>query len=518
MSAKRLLMRQLRAIFQLKFEHRHPNRAIARACGVGVGTVSEYVRRALEAGLGWPLPEGMDDRQLEERLFPPPASVGAPRVLPDLAGIHEELRRPGVTLQLLWLEYFECHPGGYRYSQFCELYRRFARRLSPTMRQIHRAGEKVFIDFSGKRPHLVERKTGEAIDVELFVAVLGASSYTYAEVVPSQELRHWVGAHVRMLEFFGGCPGALVPDNIKSGIHAPCRYEPVPNRTYGELAAHYGAAVIPARPYRARDKAKVEVGVQVAQRWILAVLRNRTFFSLAEMNEAIREKLADLNNRLMKHLGASRRELFERLDRPALRLLPPNRFEMAEWKSCGVNIDYHVEIGHNYYSVPYQLVGERVEARATTSMVEVFFKSRRVASHRRLSGRGQYATIPEHRPASHRAHAEWSPSRLIGWAEKTGPAATRLVAEILRTRPHPEQGYRSCLGIIRLAQRHGPARLEAACERACRLHSFSYTTVKNILAAGFEALPFDEPAGAAPTLPAHDNIRGAGYYHKEDGC
>ncbi len=518
MSAKKLPMRQLRAILRLKFQQSQANRAIARACGVGVGTVSEYLRRAGQAGLGWPLPDDLDDRQLEERLFPPPPAAGVPRTPPDLALVHQELRRPGVTLQLLWLEYLKGHPQGYRYSQFCDLYRHYARRLTPTMRQVHRAGEKVFVDFSGKRPHLVDRKSGEGIDVELFVAVLGASSYTYAEAVPSQQLAHWISAHVRMLEFLGGCPQILVPDNLKSGIQTPCRYEPVPNRTYDELAVHYGAVVIPARSYKARDKAKVEVGVQVAQRWVLAVLRNRTFFSLAEMNEAIGEKLADLNSRPMKHLGASRRELFERLDRPALRPLPPNRFEMADWKNCGVNIDYHIDVDHNYYSVPHQLVGERVDARATASTVEIFFKSRRIASHVRLTGRGRYATLAEHMPASHRAHAEWSPSRLISWAEKTGPATGRIVAEILRARTHPEQGYRSCLGIIRLARRHGPSRVEAACARAEHLRAPSYKTVMNILAAGFDALPFDEPAEAPTTLPAHDNIRGAGYYREEDGC
>ena len=517
MTAKRLLMRQLRTILRLKFEQKQANRAIARGCAVGVGTVSEYVRRALRAGLRWPLPEELDDRQLEERLFPRPDPVGVVRTPPDLAYVHQELRRSGVTLQLLWLEYLKDHPEGYRYSQFCDLYRRYARRLSPPMRQVHRAGEKAFIDFSGKRPHIVDRKTGEASGVELFVAVLGASSYTYAEATPSQDLAHWVGAHVRMLEFYGGCPRVFVPDNLKSGVTTPCRYEPVVNRTYEELATHYGAVVIPARAYKARDKAKVEVGVQVAQRWILAVLRNRTFFSLAEMNEAIREKLGDLNGRTMRHLGASRRELFERLDRPALRPLTASRFEMAEWKSCGVNIDYHIEVDHNYYSVPYQLRGERVEARSTASTVEIFFNSpRRIGSHVRLTGRGRYSTLPEHMPASHRAHAEWTPSRLISWAEKTGPATGRIVAEILKAKPHPEQGYRSCLGIIRLAKRHGSSRVEAACARAERLRAASYKTVANILAAGFDGLPFEEPAETTPPLPAHDNIRGAGYYQQED--
>ena len=301
-----------------------------------------------------------------------PPRPGAPpsRPLPDLARLYEELRRPGVTLQLLWVEYLRDHPDGYRYTQFCEHYHRFARKLSPAMRQVHRAGEKGFIDFAGQKPWVVDRRTGEAIAGELFVGALGASSFTYAEAVPSQQMPHWIAAHVRMFEFFGGVPGILVPDCLKGAVTSPCRYEPTINRTYQDLATHYGTAVIPARPHHPRDKPKVEAAVLVAERWILAALRNRTFFSFAEMNEAIRERLEGLNNRTMKHLGASRRELYERLDRPALRGLPPNRYEMAEWKGCTVNIDYHVEVGHNYYSVPHQLVGERVEARATISAVD----------------------------------------------------------------------------------------------------------------------------------------------------
>ena len=519
MATKRLLMRQLREILRLKHESGLPNRAIARACTVGVGTVSDYLRRAREAGLGWPLPDDLDDRALEGKLFTSVSVVEKARALAELAHVHEELRRPGVTLQLLWVEYLEKHPQGYRYSQFCELYRRWARVLSPTMRHVHRAGEKVFVDFSGKQPSIVDRRSGEQTPVELFVGVLGASSYTYAEAVPSQQLEHWIGVHVRMFEFFGGCSAVLVPDNLKSGITVPCRYEPEVNRTFGDLATHYGATVIPARSYRPRDKAKVEVGVQVAQRWILARVRNRTFFSLAELNEAIRELLAQLNNRPMKHLGASRRELFERLDRPALRPLPLSRFELAEWSTPRVNIDYHVDVDHNYYSVPYQLLGERVNARATASTVEIFFNSpRRIASHVRLTGRGRYSTVKEHMPASHRAHAEWTPSRLIHWAEKTGPATGRLVAGILQRRPHPEQGYRGCLGIMRLTRRHGEARVEAACGRAEALSAYSYQTVKNILSACVESLPFEEPTPTTATLPAHDNIRGADYYHKEEPC
>lgn len=516
MATKRLLMRRLRELLRLKYEHRLPHRAIAKACVVGVGTVSEYIARARRAGLEWPLPEELDDAALEQKLFPPAVDPAVPRLVPDFAYLHRELKRPGVTLELLWLEYVAVHPTGYRYSQFCELYRRWARKLNPSMRQVHRAGEKVFVDFSGKRPSVVNPETGEVTEVELFVGALGASGYIYAEATASQDLVDWTAAHIRMLEAYGGSPAIYVPDNLKSGVTTPCRYEPEVNRTYAELARHYGAVVIPARVRRPKDKAKVELSVLLAQRWIMAPLRNRTFFSLAELNEAIGERVEQLNQRVIKKLGASRQELFEQLDRPALIPLPATRYEKGDWKDCRVNIDYHIEVDCNYYSVPYQLLHEMVEARFTATTVEVFYKSRRVTSHSRLRGRGRASTLTEHMPRSHRAHAEWTPSRLIRWAEKTGPAAGRVVAEILRSRPHPEQGFRSCLGILRLEKTYGRERLEAACARAEQLGSLSYRTVKNILRAGVDRLPVEAETARPGPAPIHPNIRGATYYAGEE--
>jgi len=510
MGAERLPMRQIREILRLKHEGGLRHRAIAQALGVGVGTVSDYVGRAQRAGLSWPLPPELDEAGLEARLFRPPE----PRrelVAPDLAFIHQELKGVGVTLHLLWEEYREVYPQGYGYSQFCELYRRWASKLKPSMRQQHRAGEKTFIDFSGKRPHLVDGRTGEEIPVELFVAALGASSYTYAEATLTQKLHDWVGAHTRMLEYFSGCTQIWVPDQLKSGITQPCRYEPGVNRSYQELAAHYGAVVVPARPGKAKDKAKVESMVLVAQRWILARLRHRTFFDLAELNQAILELLEQLNRRPMQKLGVSRRELWERLDRPALKPLPVGSYQLAQWKHCRVNIDYHVEVERHPYSVPYQLVHEQVEARYTASVVEIYYKGRRLDSHTRRYDH-QPSTKPEHMPSSHRAHAEWTPSRLIHWAEKSGPATGRLVAGILESRPHPEQGYRACLGLMRLGRRYGPERLEAASARAERLRSYSYRTVKNILASAQDRLPFEDESPAPEPTPSHGNIRGADYY------
>ena len=511
MGAKRLPMRKLREILRQKYERRMGHRAIARACGVGVGTVSEYVRRARQAGLSWPLPSDLDDRTLEAQLFTA-AEPDRDRVPPDVARIHEELKRTGVTLQLLWEEYAEVYPDGYRRSQYCEIYRRWAKRLKPSMRQVHLAGEKTFIDFSGKQPHIVDRKTGEQIPVELFVAVLGASNFTYAEAVESQKLPCWVDVHTRMIDYFGGSTEIWIPDQLKSGVTGTCRYEPKVNRTYQGLAEHYAAVVIPARPRKPKDKAKVESAVLVAQRWILARLRDQTFFSITELNQAIRKLLEDLNDRPMQKLGASRRQLYERLDKPALKPLPLQRYEIEEWKDCRVNIDYHIEINRRYYSVPHPLVGEQVEARYTTSIVEIYYKGKRVASHRRRYDR-KPSTKAEHMPRSHRAHLEWTPSRLIRWAGKIGPATGRLVAEILRSRPHPEQGYRACLGIMRLGRRYGAERLEAASHRAEHLRSASYRTVKNILSSSQDRLPFEEQdSHSIPPAPVHANIRGASYY------
>jgi len=512
-------MRRIREVLRLKHEGGLSHRKVARACGMGVGTVSEYLDRVRRAGLSWPLPPELDEAALEARLFPAgPGRQGRP--LPDLATLHEELKGTGVTLHLLWEEYREVHgEDGYGYSQFCELYRRWAGRLQPSMRQMHRAGEKLFVDFSGKKPHLVDRRTGELIEVELFVGALGASCLTYAEATASQKLHEWIGAHERMLEYFAGSPAIWVPDQLKSAVSVSCRYEPGVNRSYQELASHYGAVVIPARPRKPRDKAKVEAMVLVAQRWILARLRKRTFFDLAELNAAIRELLEPLNERPMKQLGASRRELWERLDRPALKPLPATRYELAEWVKCKVNIDYHVEVEHHWYSVAYQLVGQELEARFSATVVEIYHNGKRIESYPRRYERG-HTTRPEHMPSSHRAHAEWTPSRLIHWAEKIGPACGRVVAGILHSRPHPEQGYRACLGLMRLGKRYGGARLEAACQRAEQLRSYSYRTVKNILASSQDRVALEEePTTAATTT--HDNIRGGSYYavvSKEHEC
>jgi len=512
MAQERLTMRKIREVLRLKWECGLANRAIARSCSISHSTVGEYLRRAEAAGLNWPLPSDLDEDALFARLFPRSPDTGTREIpRPDWSYVHAELRKKSVTLRLLWVEYREEHPGGYGYSQFCALYRKWAKRLKPSMRLTHKAGEKVFVDYAGQTIPVVDPQTGEVRRAQIFVGVLGASNYTYVEAHWSQELPNWIGAHTRMFEFFGGVPEIVVPDNLKAGVKDPCRYEPDLNPTYQDLAQHYGVAVIPTRSYKPKDKSKAEVGVQVAERWILARLRNRTFVGLADLNQAISELLDPLNERPIEHLGRSRREFFELLDQPALRPLPEHAYEFAVWKKARVSIDYHIEFGKHYYSVPYSLIHEEVYVRATESTIEIFFKSRRVASHRRHNARGRHTTLADHMPLAHQKYLEWTPERIVRWAETIGPHTAQFVQVLLGSRKHPQQGYRSCLGVLRLAERYGKDRVEAACGRALPAGICSYKGVKNILDAKLDQVEPEEPSAVVPET--HDNVRGQGYYN-----
>lgn len=521
MATKRLSMRQVKEVLRQKWQLGRTHRAIARSLGIGASSVGETVSRAKQAGLtDWETVEGTDEAELEQRLYGPRLPARAARPAPDPAELDVELRKKGVTLQLLHIEYLEAHPDGYRYTQFCKIYKEWKQRQSPTMRQVHRAGEKIFVDYSGTKPRIVDPHTGEVRDVELFVGVLGASNYTYAEATLTQSSADWIRSHERMFSFFGGVSEAVVPDQLKSGVTEACRYEPGVQRTYEEFLCHYGTAPLPARQRKPKDKAKVEVGVQVAQRWILARLRNQTFHSLAELNARIRELLVDLNDRVMRTYGASRRQLFERLDQPALRALPASRFEYGEWCFKRLSIDYHVEVEGHYYSAPHDLIGERLDVRVSATTVEIWLRGKRIASHPRSRGKqskGRHTTQPAHMPSSHRAHAEWSPGRLIRWATKVGPETATLVALILRDRPHPEQGYRSCLGIMRLGKQYGDDRLEAACTRAVGVGARSYKHVAAILKNGLDRLPLPESPKPANHV-SHANVRGPAYYQGEPEC
>jgi len=384
-----------------------------------------------------------------------------------------------------------------------------------TLRQEHRAGEKLFVDFAGRTIPVIDPSTGEVRQAELFVAVLGASNYLYAEACFSQALPDWIATHVHSFEFLGCVPKLLVCDNLKSGVTTSHRYEPQLNRSYQEMAAHYGVAVMPARAYKPRDKAKVEVGVQIAERWIIARLRHQQFFSLAELNIAIKEQTRQLNARPFRGEPASRAELFAEIEAPALRALPEHRYELASWKKVTANIDYHVEFDHRFYSVPYRLVRQRLELRATASTIEVFKDGRRLASHPREHGRRRYVTDPDHMPASHRAHLQWTPSRLVRWAGTISPDTASVVEAILIAKPHPEQGYRACLGLMSLARRYGNERMGAACRRALACGAVSYSSVKSILAENLDRLPLPSSSGPTPPPPAHENLRGAAYWHEE---
>lgn len=510
MPGERVSMRKIREVLRLKLSHQLPQRAIGQSLRLSQGAISDYLGRARRAGLRWPLPDDLDDMRLEALLFPPKPDVPADqRPVPDWSAVHREMRRPNVTLALLWQEYRTGIADGFGYSWFCDLYRAWVGRLKPTLRQVHTAGEKLFVDFAGHTMEVVDGATGEIRGAEIFVAVLGASSFIYAEATWSQTLPDWIAAHVNALTVLRGVPRQIVSDNLKSGITKACFFEPTVNRTYSDMAMHYGTAIIPARPYKPRDKAKVEVGVQVVQRWILARLRNRRFFSLAELNDAIRELVADINDRPMRGWDTTRQALFEQFDRPALLPMPPTAYEYADWKRCRVNLDYHVEIAKHFYSVPFSLLRQEVEARITAKTVEIFHRGKLVATHLRSLRAHRPTTIADHMPSSHRRYRDWTHERILREAAAIGDDTAALVEVILRSRPHPEQGFRSCIGILGLTKRHGAERVDAACARALSLGTRSYGSVAAILKNA------QEKKAAPSELPGllHENIRGPGYYH-----
>ena len=512
MPAQRLPMRQVREVLRLHHACGHSGHRIAAAVGVSRYTVAEYLRRAAVVGLTWPLPPELDDAVLEARLFMPPFSR-TERPQPDWLHLHAELRKPGVTLLLLWQEYRAAHPDGYGYSRFCDLYAEWRGRLSPTMRQVHPAGERLFVDYAGQTVDVIDGATGEVRPAQVFVAALGASNLTYAEARWTQALPDWIGCHVGAFAYMGGVARQLVCDNLKAGVTAACRYEPGVNRTYQDMAAHYGAAVVPTRVRRPRDKAKVEVAVQVVERWILARLRHQRFHSLAELNAAIRDLVEELNNRPMRHLGASRRALFEGLERSALLPLPAEPYAYAEWKRCRAGLDYHVEVHGHFYSVPYRLVREVVEARITDQAVELFHRGARVACHVRSPRPHRHTTIPEHMPSAHRRYAEWTPTRLLREAAAIGPATAALVERILTAKPHPEQGFRACLGVLRLVRGFGAERVEAACQRGLDIGARSYGSIASILRNNLDRA-YRPPQPVQDELPVqHENVRGSTYYH-----
>jgi transposase len=506
-------MRKIRDVLRLTHALGMSRRLVGEATGIGKTAVGEYVRRAAVAGLGWPIPDEIDDAELERRLFPPPdAASSTSRIEPDWSYNHSELKRRGVTLALLWQEYRAEHAQGYAYSWFCERYSDWRNCISPTMRQTHLAGEKLFVDWAGDTMPVFDPTTGEEYCAHIFIAALGASNYTYAEARWTETLPDWIGAHVNAFAAIGGVSKVLVPDNLKAGITKPSRYEPGINRTYQDLADHYGCVVLPARVMKPRDKAKAEVAVQIVQRFVLARLRNRRFFSLAELNSAIRDCVTAINAKVMRRVGKSRNELLETIDRPALTALPTTPYSYAEWKRARVARDYHIEVADHYYSVPSKLIREMVEARITSATVEIFHKGQRIASHAFSADRNRHTTITEHMPSAHRRYAEWTPAKMMSEAAKIGPAAIVLVEAIMKAKPHPEQGFRSCLGIISLVRTYGSERVEAASRRGNDIGATTYGSIKSILQNGLDKAYADQKAPDGPPI-RHANIRGRGYYH-----
>lgn len=509
-------MRQIRQTLRLHYEAGLSYGQVGRALGVPKATVGKTVLLARAAGVDWATAQSLSDAELEARLYKPPVPRSNPQIEPDYALVHQELKRPGVTLMLLWEEYQRAPTAAgepsYKYTSFCTKYRAWAASLKRSMRQTHIAGERLFVDYAGQTVPVVDASSGEITQAQVFVAVMGASNYTYACATARQAAADWIGAIIAALEFIGGVPRLIVPDQTRALIARPDRYEPTVNRLVEELCDHYDVAVLPARPAHPRDKPKVEVGVLVVERWILARLRNRRFFSLRELNCAIAELLTDLNARGFKKLPGSRASAFQTLDQPVLRALPATRMQIARFKRARVNIDYHVELDGHYYSVPHRLARTEVELRVTTHTVEAFAGQQRVAVHAYSARRGAHTTVAEHMPASHRAHRDWTPQSLIAWAERVGVACATVVRWQMEHRPHPEQGYRACLGLRSLARRYGNDRLEAACVRALEIRSPTYRSIASILASGMDRQPATAPASAG-AMPEHENVRGPKYFH-----
>lgn len=506
-------MRKIHEMCRLRLRMGLGINQIAGACNISTSTASTYVKKIEELKLSYEELLALDEDALYKLLFP--ATVEMPvsdKAMPDYQYLTKELKKQGVTLQLLHEEYIRDNPGGYSRSQFYDKYRKYAKKLNPVMRFNHKAGEKMFEDFSGDRPHYINPETGEEVEAELFVTALGASSYIYSCAVANQKVENFIKGNIKALEYYGGCPECIVPDNLKSGVTSACYYDPEINRTFVDMAEHYNVAVLPARAGKPKDKAKVENAVLQAQRRILAALRNRTFFSLYELNEAIQEELEKLNSRPMAVTGKSRRELFEEIEKPVLRPLPAERFEIYNYKPHSkLHIDYHVEVEKSYYSVPYTLIDKYVDVKYNSRVVEIYHKNRRIASHIRTYKKGKYITEDSHMPHEHRQYLEWTPERIKNWGGKTGPNTKTMMQRIMDSMKHPEQGFRGCLGIIRLSKQYTPERVESACKRAFAVDAYNYRSVKSILQTGLDKVAYLNEHKETKAIE-HPNIRGREYY------
>lgn len=505
-------MKKISEILRLRHELKLSYRDIANSQNVGFSTVGDYLRRAKAVGISWPLPKGMTEQELYSKLFLPPAVNKRNRPSPDWELVHREHRKKGMTLLLLWREYRETHAEGLGYTQFCTRYRDYLKKISPVMRQLHKAGEKTFVDYAGMTVPWLNTQTGEVHEAQIFVACLGASQFTFVEATASQQLPDWIHSHIRMWDYFGGVSQVVVPDNLKSGVTKSHRYDPDINVNYQHVGEHYGFAIVPARAAKPRDKAKVENAVGCIERQVLAPLRHMTFTSIADINIAIKQRLEQFNSQpFQKMKDSSRRKLFEELDKPALKPLPKYKYEYASWKKAKVNIDYHIVFDEHYYSVPYKYIHQLIEIRATTSAVECFYQGRRIAAHHRSYNRYKFTTLKEHMPEAHKEYSKWTPERIKRWANKIGPNTKEYIQHMINSRAFPQQAFRSCLGLLRLAKNYGEERLEKACNIALASGAYRYQHVESILKNKLEQVT-QTSSHKTPVIASHKNIRGSKYY------
>lgn len=506
----KLSMRKISEILRQRHELKRSYRDIGKSLNISIGTISDYLSRAKAAGLSWPLPT-LSEEALYAKLFLPADKLTPKKTAPDGEWAHQELRKKGVTLLLLWREYRQTHPDGYGYTNFCNQYRAYAKQLSPVMRQVHKAGEKIFVDYAGMKMPWINPLTGEIHEAEIFVGALGASQFTFVEATATQQLPDWIEVHIHMFEYFGGVSEIVVPDNLKSAVSKAHRYDPDINSNYQHFSEHYGFAIVPARAAEPKDKAKVENAVGCTERQILAPLRHMTFTSIGEINAAIKPRLAGFNSQSFQKMKTSRRELFDSIDKPALKLLPEDRYQYAQWHKAKIHIDYHFVFDDHYYSVPYRYIHHAVEVRASSKIVECFYEEKRIAVHARSYLRYKFTTACEHMPPAHRVHAEWTPERMKRWANKIGPQTAQFIDHVIASRAFPQQAFRSCLGLLRLGTRFSEERLEKACARALLVGATRYQQVESILKNRLDAVPFSQ-AEPTPILSSHENIRGSIYY------
>lgn len=506
----RLSMRKISEIFRQRFELKLSYRDVARSLNMSISTVSDYIARAKAAGLSWPLPTGLSEQALYDKLFLPVGATKTERPYPDWEDVHRELRKKGMTVRLLWREYRDHHAMGLGYSQFCNHYQRYVKTITPVMRQTHKAGEKSFVDYAGMKMPWIDSQTGETHEAEIFVGCLGASQFIFTEATATQQLPDWINSHIHMFEYFGGVSEIIVPDNLKAGVTKAHRYDPDINSNYQHVCEHYGIAIIPARAAEPKDKAKVESAVGIVERQILAPLRHMTLMSIGEINAAIYPRLTALNNQPFQKMKTSRRELFEKIDKPALKPLPPERYHYAHWKKAKIHVDYHVVFEDHYYSVPHQHIHQAVEIRSTAKTVECFYKNQRIANHVRSYKKYGFTTVSEHMPKAHQEHAKYSPTHIRSWAKKMGCQTAHFIEHMIAARAFPQQAYRACYGVLRLSNRFGEERLEKACAKALLVGATRYQHVELILKNQLEEVPVNQSSDIQ--LSAHDNIRGAHYY------